>query len=204
MGLMDGKNVVIFGVANNNSIAWGITQTFHQEGANIGLSYAGEVLKRRVAPLADSIGVTFGEEGDRMKDDALDTVFAKAKERFGTLDTVVHAVAFATREDMEGEFFNTSRQGFNLAMNISVYSLIARANRAKSLMPNDGSIITLSYFGAAQVMPHYSAMGLPLGALEVAEQEIRAKIMRPYEFVGTSRPQLRHSAHPHKHAHQTV
>src|SRR5689334_7463408 len=100
MGLMDGKTALIFGVANKNSIAWGITEALHREGATIGLSYAGEVLKKRVMPLAESIGVDFVEECDVTKDEALDAVFAKAKQRFGTVDVIVHAVAFASKEDL--------------------------------------------------------------------------------------------------------
>src|SRR4051794_8238561 len=108
MGLMDGKTALIFGVANKNSIAWGITEALHREGATIGLSYAGEVLKKRVMPLAESIGVDFVEECDVTKDDALDAVFAKAKERFGKIDVLVHAVAFANKEDLEGHFVTTN------------------------------------------------------------------------------------------------
>src|SRR5438270_8864229 len=115
MGLMDGKVALVFGVANQRSIAWGITQALHREGATIGLSYAGEVLKKRVMPLAESIGCDFVEECDVSKDEDLDTVFAGAKERFGRIDTLVHAVAFANREDLENQFVTTSRAGFHLA-----------------------------------------------------------------------------------------
>src|SRR4051812_22478106 len=109
MGLMDGKTALIFGVANKNSIAWGITEALHREGAKIGLSYAAEVLKKRVTPLAESIGVDFIEECDVTKDEALDAVFAKAKERFGKIDVLVHAVAFANREDIDGTYVKTGR-----------------------------------------------------------------------------------------------
>jgi enoyl-[acyl-carrier protein] reductase I len=169
MGLMDGKKALIFGVANKNSIAWGITEAFHKEGAKIGLSYAGEVLKKRVMPLAESIGVDFVHECDVMSDEALDGVFAKAKDYFGgTIDVLVHAIAFATREDLEGEYVNTSRQGFNLALNISTYSLVALAQRARPLMPNGGAIITLTYYGSEKVMPHYNVMGVAKAALEAS------------------------------------
>jgi enoyl-[acyl-carrier protein] reductase I len=168
MGLLDGKNALVFGVANKNSIAWGITETLHAEGANIGLSYAGEVLKKRVLPLAESIGVTFVEECDVLDDAALDAVFEKAGARFGKLDILVHAVAFATREDLEGDFVSTSRQGWNTALNVSAYSLVAMAQRARRLMPDGGAIITLTYYGSEKVMPHYNVMGVAKAALEAS------------------------------------
>jgi enoyl-[acyl-carrier protein] reductase I len=166
MGLFSGKNALIFGVANKNSIAWGITQALHDEGANIGLSYAGEMLKRRVEPLAESIGVTFLEECNVLDDAALDAVFAKAGAHFGRLDVLVHAVAFAERADLEGSFVNTSREGWNTALSISAYSLVAMARRAQPLMPNGGAIITLSYYGSEKVVPHYNVMGVAKAALE--------------------------------------
>jgi len=146
MGLMDGKTALIFGVANNSSIAWGITEALHREGATIGLSYAGEVLTKRVVPLAESIGVDFVEQCDVSKDEELDAVFAKAKARFGKIDVLVHAVAFANREDLENQFVTTSRAGFHMAMDISVYSLVAMAQRARAIMPDGGSIMTMTYY----------------------------------------------------------
>jgi enoyl-[acyl-carrier protein] reductase I len=166
MGLMEGKNALVFGVANNRSIAWGITEALHREGAKIGLSYAGEVLKRRVMPLAERIGVGFVQECDVTNDEALDSLFEKARGHFGKIDVLVHAVAFATREDLEGRFINTSRQGFNIAMNVSAYSLVAMAQRAQAMMPDGGSIITLTYYGSEKVMPHYNVMGVAKAALE--------------------------------------
>src|SRR5260221_5981494 len=168
MGLMDGKTALIFGVANKNSIAWGIPEALNREGATIGLSYAGEILKKRVTPLAESIGVDFVEECDVTKDDDLDTVFAKAKERFGKIDVLVHAVAFANREDIDGTYVKTGRAGFHMAMDISVYSLVAMAQRAKDLMPDGGSILTLTYHGSQKVMPHYNVMGVAKAALEAS------------------------------------
>lgn len=168
MGLLDGKNALIFGVANKNSIAWGITEALHQEGATVGLSYAGEVLKKRVTPLAESLSLDFVQECDVTDDAALDRVFAAARERFGTLDILIHAVAFATREDLEGEFVNTSRSGWTTAMNVSAYSLVAMAQRARHLMPNGGSIVALTYYGSEKVMPRYNVMGVAKAALEAA------------------------------------
>src|SRR5262245_43103209 len=113
MGLLDGKTALIFGVANNHSIAWGITKAFHREGAKIALSYAGEILERRVKPLAAEVGADFVEQCDVSKDEDLDAVFAKAKAQFGKIDILVHAVAFANREDLDGQFVTTRRAGFH-------------------------------------------------------------------------------------------
>jgi enoyl-[acyl-carrier protein] reductase I len=166
MGLMDGKTALVFGVANQRSIAWGITEALHREGATIGLSYALEVLEKRVMPLAESIGVDFVERCDVSKDDELDAVFAKAKARFGKIDVLIHAVAFANKEDLESEFVTTSRQGFHTALDISVYSLVAMAQRARPLMADGGSIMTMTYYGSEKVMPHYNVMGVAKAALE--------------------------------------
>ncbi len=168
MGLMDGKTALVFGVANQRSIAWGITEALHREGAKIGLSYAGEVLKKRVLPLAESIGSDFVEPCDVTKDEELDSLFAKARERFGKIDALIHAVAFANQEDLKDQFVTTSRAGFHLAMDISVYSLVAMAQRAKALMTTGGSIITMTYYGSEKVMPHYNVMGVAKAALEAS------------------------------------
>ncbi len=168
MGLMDGKIALVFGVANQRSIAWGITEAFHREGATIGLSYAGEILKKRVTPLAQSIGVDFVEQCDVTRDEDLDAVFAKAKARFGRIDVLVHAVAFANREDLENQFVTTSRAGFHMAMDISTYSLVAMAQRAQHLMTSGGSILTMTYYGSEKVMPHYNVMGVAKAALEAS------------------------------------
>ncbi|NPV66176.1 MAG: enoyl-ACP reductase [Anaerolineae bacterium] len=166
MGLMDGKNALIFGVANNKSLAWGITQALHDAGANIGLSYAIPQLEKRVFPLAESIGCTFVERADANNDDELDAVFARAKEHFGRLDVLVHAIAYATREDLSGQYIDTSREGFKIALETSAYSLVALAKRAAPLMTNGGSILTLTYYGAEKVMPRYNVMAVAKAALE--------------------------------------
>lgn len=166
MGLLDGKVALIFGVANKNSIAWGITQKFHEAGATIGLSYAGEALEKRVFPLAKEVNCDFVEECDVQSDEALDRVFTRAKEKFGKIDIVVHAVAFAKREDLGGRFVDISRDGFHLALDISAFSLIAMAKRAEPLMPNGGSIMSLTYYAAEKVMPKYNAMAIAKAALE--------------------------------------
>ncbi len=166
MGILNGKKGIIFGVANKNSIAWGISQAMHEEGAELGFSYAGEVLQKRVAPLAASIGSDFVEECDVTSDEALARLFEKAGKRFGTLDFIVHAVAFAPSEELSGRFSNTSRNGFRIALDVSCYSLVALAKGALPLMPNGGSILTLTYYGAEKVTPNYNVMGVAKAALE--------------------------------------
>jgi enoyl-[acyl-carrier protein] reductase I len=166
MGLMDGKVALVFGVANKNSIAWGITQRLYEEGATIGLTYAGEIMEKRVFPLAKEINCDFVESCDVTSDAELDAVFAKAKERFGKIDTLVHSVAFANRDDLGGRFVDISREGFKTAMDISAYSLIAMAKRAEPLMTDGGSIISMTYFAAEKVMPKYNVMAIAKSALE--------------------------------------
>lgn len=166
MGLFEGKKGLIFGVANKNSIAWGISQALHEEGATLGFSYAGEILKKRVEPLAESVGSNFVEQCDVTSDEEIDTVFAKAKDAFGQIDFLVHAIAFAPSEELTGRFSDTSRAGFNIALEISCYSMIALAKRARDLMPNGGSMLTLTYYGAEKVAPNYNVMGVAKAALE--------------------------------------
>jgi enoyl-[acyl-carrier protein] reductase I len=166
MGLVDGKVALIFGVANKNSIAWGITRKLHEEGATIALSYAGEIMEKRVFPLAQEIGCDFVEPCDVTSDEALDELFAKVRQRYGKLDVLVHSVAYANREDLGGRFVDVSREGFKLALDISAYSLIAMAKRAEPLMPDGGSIMSLTYFAAEKVMPKYNVMAIAKAALE--------------------------------------
>lgn len=166
MGLMDGKIALIFGLANKNSIAWGITKRLHDEGATILLSYAGEILEKRVFPLAQEIGCDFVEQCDVTNDEQLDAVFAKVQERYGRIDTLVHCVAFANRDDLGGRFVNISRDGFKLALDISAYSLIAMAKRAEPLMTNGSSIVSLTYYASEKVMPKYHVMAIAKAALE--------------------------------------
>jgi enoyl-[acyl-carrier protein] reductase I len=166
MDSLKGKNALIFGVANDHSIAWGIAQALHRAGATLGFSYAMESLQKRVRPLAESLGADFIEQCDVGDDAQIDATFAKAKDRFGTIDVLVHAIAFANRDDLAGRFVDTSRDGFLLAHNISVYSLIALAQRAAPLMTNGGSILTLTYYGAEKVVPKYNVMGVAKAALE--------------------------------------
>lgn len=166
MGLMDGKVVLIFGIANKNSIAWGIARRLHDEGATILMSYAGEMLEKRVYPLAQEVNCDFVEECDVTDDAQLDALFAKVEERYGRLDTLVHSVAFANRDDLGGRFVNVSRAGFQLALDISAYSLIAMAKRAEPLMKDGGSIMSMTYYASEKVMPKYHVMAVAKAALE--------------------------------------
>jgi len=168
MGLFSGKKGLVFGVANKNSIAWGIAQALHSEGAELGFSYAGEILKKRVEPLAESIGASFVEECDVTSDEAIDSLFVKVEAHFGKLDFLVHCIAFAPSEELGGRFVNTSRNGFRIALDISCYSLIALARRAQPLMLGGGAMVALTYFGAEKVTPNYNVMGVAKAALEAS------------------------------------
>lgn len=168
MGLLDGKTALVFGVANERSIAWGITQAFHAQGARIGLSYAGEVLERRVRPLAASIGCSFVEACDVTKDEDILQVAQRAQETFGQVDILVHAIAFAGRDELNGPYYNTSRAGFRTAMEISVFSLTALAKAFQPILRPGGALLTLTYYGAEKVSPHYNVMGVAKAALEAS------------------------------------
>ena len=168
MGLLDGKKALIFGVANDHSIAWGIAKAFHEHGAQIGFSSLEMMIDKRVRPLADSIGSTFVEPSDVQRDEDIDRVFSRWSDQFGSLDILVHALAFAKKEDLEGRFMDTSRDGFALALDISAYSMVALAQRAAPLMTNGGSMMTLSYYGAEKVVANYNVMGVAKAALEAS------------------------------------
>jgi enoyl-[acyl-carrier protein] reductase I len=164
--LLEGKKALVFGVANDHSIAWGIARALHGEGAETGFSYAAASLERRVRPLAEGLGSTFVEECDVGSDGAIERLFERAKGHFGTLDILVHAIAFANREELAGRFVDVSRAGFALAQDISVYSLVALSRAALPLMNEGGSIITLTYHGSEKVFPRYNVMGVAKAALE--------------------------------------
>jgi len=168
MSLLKGKTAMIFGVANERSIAWGITKAFHEHGATIGLSYAGEVLARRVHPLAESIGCTFVEACDVTQDEQIQQIAERSAQVFGQVDILVHAIAFANRDELTGPYYNTSRAGFHLALDISVYSFTALAKAFQPLLRPGGALITLSYYGAQKVSPHYNVMGVAKAALEAS------------------------------------
>jgi enoyl-[acyl-carrier protein] reductase I len=166
MGLFDGKTALVTGVANRGSIAWGIARALHEEGARLGFSYATPELERRVRPLAESVGAELLEECDATDDAAMDRLFATVARVFGSLDVLVHAIAFAPAEELTGRFSETSRAGFQTALDVSAYSLIALARRAAPLMPDGGAILTLTAYGSVAVLPRYNVMGVAKAALE--------------------------------------
>jgi len=168
MSLLQGKTALIFGVANERSIAWGIAKAFHQQGATLGLSYAGEALERRVRPLAQSIGCTFVEQCDVASDEEIQAAAEKAASAFGGVDILVHSIGFANREELVGPYYNTSRAGFHLAMDISVYSFTALAKAFQPLLRPGASLLTLTYYGSEKVAPHYNVMGVAKAALEAS------------------------------------
>ncbi len=168
MGLLDGKTAIVFGVANERSIAWGIAQALAREGARLGFSYAGEVLERRVRPLAESVGSTFIEPCDVASDDQICQTAEKASKAFGPIDIVVHSIGFANREELKGPYFNTTRAGFHTAMDISVYSFTALVNAFQPFMPANSSFLTMTYYGSEKVMPNYNVMGIAKAALEAS------------------------------------
>jgi enoyl-[acyl-carrier protein] reductase I len=166
MGLLDGKTALIFGLANERSIAWGITQAMHREGARLGISYAGEVLEKRVRPLADQIQCKWVEQCDVTKDDQIASIAEKAAKDFGRIDILVHSIAFAGRDELSGPYYDTSREGFATAMDISVFSFVALAKAFRSLMSAGGSMMCMTYYGSVKVAPHYNVMGVAKAALE--------------------------------------
>jgi enoyl-[acyl-carrier protein] reductase I len=163
---LDGKIAVVFGLANKRSIAWGIAQRLHEGGAKLAICYQNERMKSEAQGLIDDLPGAEGFQCDVSADAEIDALFAQLKERYGKLDVVVHAVAFAPAEAMHGDFLDTSREAFKIAHDVSVYSLIAVARAAAALMPDGGSIITLTYYGAEKVVPHYNVMGVAKAALE--------------------------------------
>ncbi|GAB4445451.1 MAG: enoyl-ACP reductase [Anaerolineales bacterium] len=167
MGLLEGKNALVFGLANERSIAWGITQAFHREGANIGISYAGEALERRVRPLAEKVNCKWVEQCDVTSDEQIAAVAKKAADHFGRIDVLVHSIAYAGREELSRPYYQTSREGFKNAMDISVYSLVALTNAFLPMLNPGASIMCLTYgSGASKVAPHYNVMGVAKAALE--------------------------------------
>ena len=167
-GLMKGKRGLIMGVANNRSIAWGIAKACADAGAELALTYQGEALKKRVEPLATELGAIVVGHCDVTDLDTIDAVFAEIESKWGKIDFVVHAIAFSDKDELTGRYVETSRENFNRTMDISVYSLTAVAKRAEPLMSDGGSILTLTYYGAEKVMPHYNVMGVAKAALEAS------------------------------------
>jgi enoyl-[acyl-carrier protein] reductase I len=168
MGLLDGKKGLIMGVANDHSIAWGIAQALHAEGAELGFTYVGEALERRVRPLAQSLGSTLVEPCDVQSDEEIDALIARAREVYGSLDIIIHAIAFANRDELNGPYLSTTREGFRLALDVSAYSLTAVVKAAQDLLAPGASIVTLTYHGSQQVTQNYNVMGVAKAALEAS------------------------------------
>lgn len=166
--IMEGKRGLILGLANNRSIAWGIAKSCAEHGAELGFSYQGDALKKRVEPLAKELGGEVFGHCDVTDPASMDALFAAVEEKWGKLDFLVHAVAFSDKDELTGRYVDTSAENFDRTMNISVYSLTALAQRAEKLMNDGGSILTLTYYGAEKVMPHYNVMGVAKAALEAS------------------------------------
>ena len=164
------------GVANNRSIAWGIARACHGAGAEIALTYQGEALKKRVVPLAEEIGSDMVFPCDVTDDASMDSLFQNLKERWGRLDFFVHAIAFSDKDQLGGRYVDTTAENFNQTLAISCYSFTALANRAEKLMSEGGSMVTLTYYGAEKVMPHYNVMGVAKAALEASVRYLAADL----------------------------
>jgi len=176
MGLLDGRNALVFGVANDHSIAWGIAKALHAEGAEVGFSSVESLIERRVRPLAESIGSTFVEPCDVQSDADIARVFERWDETHDRLDILVHAIAFAKREDLAGGFVDTSRDGFALALDVSAYSLVAMTRAARPHLRPGSSILTLTYYGAEKVVANYNVMGVAKAALEASVRYLAADL----------------------------
>ncbi len=167
-GLMQGKRGLIMGLANDRSLAWGIAQRLHEQGAELAFTYQGEALAKRVRPLAEQLGSDTLIDCDVSDMAALDQAFAALAEKWPTIDFVVHAIGFSDKNELRGRYYDTSLENFLNTMNISVYSFTAVAKRARALMPDGGALLTLSYYGAEKVVPHYNVMGIAKSALETS------------------------------------
>ncbi len=167
-GLMAGKRGLIMGLANDKSIAWGIAQAIAAQGGEIAFSYQGEALLKRVEPLAASIGMDTFIECDVADEASMDSLFAALKAKWGTIDFLVHAIGFSDKNELRGRYVDTSRANFAMTMDISVYSFTAVCARASAMMPHGGSMLTLTYYGAEKVMPHYNVMGVAKAGLEAS------------------------------------
>ena len=177
-GLMSGKRGLIMGLANDKSLAWGISKALHAHGAELAFSYQGEALEKRVRPLAEQVGSDLLIDCDVSDMAALDRTFDTLKETWPTLDVVVHAIGFSDKSQLRGRFYDTTLDNFLMTMNISAYSLVAVAKRAREMMPNGGSIVTLSYYGAEKVIPHYNVMGVAKAALETSVRYLAVDLGR--------------------------
>ncbi len=164
------------GVANERSIAWGIAKACHDQGAEVAFTFQGEALEKRVRPLANSIGAKIIEPCDVTNAASIDAVFAKLEKEWGKLDFLVHAIAFSNKDELRGRYIDTTSDNFNLTMNVSVYSFTAVSQRAVPLMKDGGSLLTLTYYGAERVIPHYNVMGVAKAALEASVRYLAADL----------------------------
>jgi enoyl-[acyl-carrier protein] reductase I len=174
--LMAGKRGIVFGVANNRSIAWGITKTCHDHGAEIALTFQGDALKKRVEPLAAEIGSKLVLPCDVTDEASVEAVFQRLAEAWGSIDFLVHAVAFSDKAELDGRYVDTSKDNFVQTLLVSCYSFTALAKRAERMMPHGGALLTLSYYGAEKVMPHYNVMGVAKAALESSVRYLAADL----------------------------
>ena len=175
-GIMNGKRGIVMGVANDRSIAWGIAEAVAKQGAEIAFTYQGDALEKRVRPLAEKVGSTIIIPCDVSSDEAIEETFKLLKEKWDTIDFIVHAIAYSDKEELKGEYVDTTRENFYKTMDISVYSFTAIAQRAAKMMPDGGSMITLTYYGAEKVMPHYNIMGVAKAALESSVRYLAADL----------------------------
>jgi len=176
MGLMTGKRGIIFGLANDKSIAWGIAQQLHAAGAELAYTYLNEALEKRVRPLAESLDAKIILPCDVQNEEEMVAVFAELEKQWGKIDFVVHAVAFANREDLKNPFSQTSREGFRLALDVSAYSLVSMTRCALPVLNPGGSIVTMTYLGAVRSVPQYNVMGVAKAALESAVRYLAAEL----------------------------
>ena len=176
MNILAGKKGLVVGVANDRSIAWGIAQACRAQGAELAFTYLNEALEKRVRPLAESVQSSIVLPCDVQNDDELKSVFEELGKVWGSLDFIVHSVAFAPGEDLRGRFVETSREGFKTALDISAYSLVALTRHALGVMPKGGSILTLSYLGSTHVVPNYRVMGVAKAALEACVRELAVEL----------------------------
>jgi enoyl-[acyl-carrier protein] reductase I len=175
-GLMSGKRGLVMGVANDRSIAWGIAKAVRDQGAEVAFTYQGEALEKRVRPLAASIGSEIVLPCDVTDDASIDAVFGELSRSWGEMDFLVHAIAYADKDELKGKYLNTSKENFSRSLDISCYSLTAVAQRAVPMMRAGGSLLTLTYYGAERVMPHYNVMGVAKAALEASVRYLAADV----------------------------
>ena len=174
--LLKGKRGLIMGVANDRSIAWGIAAKAHEAGAELAFTFQGDALEKRVRPLAASVNSELVVSCDVTNDDDIDRLFSEIKQKWGKLDFIVHAIAYSDKAELKGDYYDTTRDNFSRTMDISVYSLTAITQRAQSVLNDGGSILTLTYYGAERVMPHYNVMGVAKAALEASVRYLAADL----------------------------